>query len=91
MSPFVDTIVYALEIYKWIVIVACLFSFLYAFNVVNASNQFVNMIGRAVYQLTEPVLGPIRRALPDLGGIDISPIILFIIIYFIQSALMHYL
>lgn len=91
MSPFVDTIVYALEIYKWIVIVACLFSFLYAFNVVNASNQFVNMIGRAVYQLTEPVLGPIRRALPDLGGIDISPIILFIIIYFIQSALVHYL
>ncbi len=89
MPVIVDTLLYALEIYKWIVIVACVFSFLYAFNVVNASNQFVSMIGNAVFQLTEPVLAPIRRVMPNLGGIDFSPIVLFILIYFVQRALIY--
>ena len=58
---------------------------LYAFNVVNSSNQFVNSIGLFLHNVTEPVLRPIRRLLPNLGGIDISPIILLLIIFFIRS------
>ena len=72
-----------LEFYTWIVIASVVFSWLYAFNVINNSNQFVNSIGRFLYQMTEPVYRKIRRFLPDLGGIDISPIfVLFAIMFF---------
>lgn len=73
----------------WFVIIAsAIFSWLFAFNVVNPRNPAVETIGRALYNLTEPVYRPIRRFLPDLGGIDISPIIVLIILYFLQ-AFMH--
>lgn len=88
MEAVILTIVYALDIYKWIVIASAVFSWLFAFNVINGRNQFVGMVGNALFQLTEPVYRPIRRVLPDLGGIDISPIIVFILIYFIQSFLL---
>ena len=71
MLALISTIDLALSIFWWIVILSAVFSWLYAFNVVNPSNQFVGMIGNALYRMTEPVLGPIRRVLPDLGGIDI--------------------
>ncbi|PZP44264.1 MAG: hypothetical protein DI595_20295, partial [Agrobacterium fabrum] len=58
---------------------------LYAFNVINSRNQFVNAIGSFLFNVTEPVLRPIRRILPNLGGIDISPIIVLLIIFFIRS------
>jgi YggT family protein len=72
-----------LGIYWWIIIASAVFSWLYAFNVVNPRNQFVGTIGNGLYRLTEPALRPIRRFLPDLGGIDISPIILLLAITFI--------
>ena len=78
-----------LSFYWWIVILSAIFSWLYAFNVINNSNQFVNMIGRFLYQLTEPVYRPIRRFLPNLGGIDITPIIVLFIIMFLQYLLVH--
>jgi len=80
-----STLSYALSIYMWIVIAAVVFSWLYAFNVINSRNQFVNSIGNALYQLTEPVFSRIRRFLPNLGGVDISPIIVFVIIFFLQT------
>ena len=55
------------------------------FNIVNARNPFVASVGDFLHKVTEPALRPIRRFLPDLGGIDISPIVLFIIIYFIRT------
>lgn len=64
-----------------------MFSWLYAFNVVNPSNQFVGMVGNALYRLTEPALRPIRNVLPDLGGIDISPIVLLLLIFFVRQLL----
>lgn len=79
----INTLLFALNIYTWIVIGAVIFSWLYAFNVVNSSNRFVSMLGEFFYKATEPLLRPIRRVLPDLGGIDISPIVLFIGIYFV--------
>lgn len=91
MIPILNTLMFALNIYIWILIANAIFSWLYAFNVINTRNQFVNMIGRALYQMTEPVLRPIRRFMPDLGGVDISPIILVLIIYLIQQIIIYYL
>ena len=87
MLALFSTIDYALQIYWWIIIASAIFSWLYAFNVVNTSNQFISMIGEFLYKATEPALRPIRRILPDLGGLDISPIILLLIIFFLRNFL----
>ena len=81
------TIDFALDIYTWIIIASAVFSWLYAFNIVNPRNPFVASVGDFLYRVTEPALKPIRRFLPDLGGIDISPIVLFVIIFFIRQLL----
>jgi YggT family protein len=81
----------ALELYIWIVIAAAIFSWLVAFQVVNARNQVVAMIGDFLYRITEPVLRPIRNMLPNLGGIDISPVVLFLIIIFIRYVIALYI
>jgi YggT family protein len=77
----------ALNLYWYVIIASAIFSWLYAFNVINSNNQFVNQLGMFFYNATEPALRPIRRFLPNLGGIDISPIILLLIIIFIQAIL----
>lgn len=87
MIAVLNTVIYALEIYKWIIIGSAIFSWLYAFRVINTSNQFVNGLGRFFYAVTEPVLKPIRRFMPDMGGIDISPIIVFVAIFFIEQVI----
>jgi YggT family protein len=81
----------ALQLYIWVVIAAVIFSWLVAFNVVNTRNQFVGAIGEFLYRLTEPVLRPIRNILPNLGGIDISPVVLFLIIIFIRYVIALYI
>ncbi len=85
MRALIQTVVLALDIYWWLLIASAIFSWLYAFNVVNPRNQVVMTIGNALFRITEPALRPIRRLLPDLGGIDISPIILLLIIFFIRQ------
>lgn len=91
MLAILDVLNIALNLYIWIVIASAIFSWLYAFNIVNPQNQFVGMIGQALYNLTEPALRPIRRFMPDLGGLDISPIILILLIYLIQAVMIRYL
>ena len=81
----------ALELYIWIVIAAAIFSWLVAFHVVNTRNQAIGMIGEFLYRITEPVLRPIRRRLPNLGGIDISPIIVWLIILFILWVILPFI
>jgi YggT family protein len=81
----------ALTLYMWIVIAMAIFSWLVAFNVVNTRNQVVAMIGDFLYRITDPALRPIRNVLPNLGGIDISPVILFLIIIFIQKVIEFYI
>jgi len=81
----------ALELYIWIVIAMAIFSWLVAFNVVNTRNQVVAMIGDFLYRITDPVLRPIRNMLPNLGGIDISPVVLFLIIVFIRYVIALYI
>ncbi len=85
MLALIQTLVLALDIYWWILIASAIFSWLYAFNVVNSRNQFVGTIGNFLFKATEPVLAPIRRILPDLGGIDISPIIVLLLIFFLRQ------
>ncbi|WP_223477542.1 YggT family protein [Oricola indica] len=87
----IQTLLFAIGIYKWIVIAMVIFSWLYAFNVVNNSNRFVAMIGEFLYKATEPLLRPIRNIIPDLGGIDISPIVLFVAIFFIERIIINVL
>ncbi|MCT7376530.1 YggT family protein [Chelativorans salis] len=85
MLALIQTIVMALDIYWWFIIAAVVFSWLYAFNVVNPRNQFVGMFSNFLFRVTEPALRPIRNIMPDLGGIDISPIILLLIIFFLRQ------
>ncbi|MGB3387205.1 MAG: YggT family protein, partial [Pseudaminobacter sp.] len=80
MLALIQTVVLALDLYWWIIIASAIFSWLYAFNVVNSRNQFVDTIGNFLFRATEPVLAPIRRIMPNLGGIDISPIIVLLIL-----------
>ena len=87
MLALIKTIDLALYLYWWIIILSAIFSWLYAFNVVNPRNQFVGSVGNMLFRLTEPALRPIRRYMPDLGGIDISPIVLLLIIYFVRELL----
>ena len=81
----------ALEIYIWLLIAAAVLSWLIAFNVVNTRNQAVAMVGDFLYRITEPALRPIRNMLPNLGGIDISPVILILIIIFIRFCIALYI
>jgi YggT family protein len=80
-----------LQLYVWILIIAAIFSWLVAFNVVNTRNQIVGMVGEFLYRITEPALRPIRNIMPQLGGIDISPVILILIIFLIERIIIYYI
>ncbi|MEX0590301.1 MAG: YggT family protein [Xanthobacteraceae bacterium] len=87
MNPFLWLIHTLITLYIWILIASAVLSWLVAFNVVNAQNNVVRAIGEALYRLTEPALRPIRSILPSLGGLDISPVILIIILLFVERFL----
>ena len=91
MRAVLDVVLLALQIYVWVLIASAVLSWLIAFNVINTRNQFVATVWDMLYRMTEPVLRPIRERLPNLGGLDISPIILLLIIYFIQSVIVRYI
>jgi YggT family protein len=91
MRALLDVLLLILQIYVWLLIAAAILSWLVAFNVVNTRNQFVASIGEFLFRITEPALRPIRNFLPNLGGIDISPVILILIIFFIQNVIMRYI
>ena len=91
MRAMLDVILIALQIYVWLLIAAAVLSWLIAFNVVNTRNQFVATIGEFLYRITEPALRPIRSRMPNLGGIDISPVILILIIFLIERIIVHYI
>ena len=79
-----------IDIYTWIVIAGAIISWLVAFGVINVNNQFIRVVVDLLYRLTEPVLRPIRKILPNLGGVDISPVILLLGLFFIRSLLWEY-
>lgn len=85
LNSFLLVTFYALDFYKWVIIVNVVISWLVAFNVINTSNQLVHMIMDVTYRLTEPVYRRIRAVMPDLGGIDLSPVVVLLAIIFLQS------
>ena len=91
MRAVLDVVMIALNLYWYVVIASALFSWLYAFGVVNPRNQVVSAIGNFLYQATEPALRPIRRFIPSLGAIDISPVILLLGILLIQQIIIRYI
>jgi YggT family protein len=80
-----------ISVYYWILIGSAVMSWLFAFRIVNVHNQIVSQVAELLYRLTEPVLRPIRRVLPNLGGIDISPVIALLLLYFIDLLIYEYL
>jgi YggT family protein len=76
-----------INIFIFILIVQVIMSWLIAFNVVNTRNRFVYIVADIAYKITEPVLRPIRRILPTFGGIDLSPVVLILLLGFIQRLL----
>jgi YggT family protein len=91
MQAVLGVILYILEIYRWVLIAMIIMSWLISFNVINTRNGFVEGLWRVLNQLTEPVLRPIRRVMPNFSGLDISPIIAFIAIFFIEQVIYIYL
>ena len=78
-------------IYIWILIINALLSWLIAFNVLNTSNRFVYSVLDVSYKMTDPLLRPIRNFLPNLGGIDISPVILILLLMFLRNLAFEFL
>lgn len=89
LVPLIGLLVQLLDIYLIIVIVGVVMSWLVAFNVINTHNRFVYLVGDFVHRVTEPVMRPIRNFLPNLGGLDISPVIVILLIYFVQHVLIR--
>ena len=89
MQAFLWLISTDIELFIWCLIISAILSWLIAFNVVNTQNRIVFMIGDFLHRITEPALRPIRRFLPNLGGIDISPIVLLLLLFFIQRLLIE--
>ena len=88
MAPLIGFFVLVIDLYIWIVIASAILSWLVAFNVVNTNNRVVLVIGDTLYRLTEPALRPIRNILPNLGGIDISPVILILLLLFVRDVVL---
>jgi YggT family protein len=89
LNPVAALLIEILEIYKWVVILAVVVSWLTAFNVINVHNNFVRTVLRILMALTEPVFRPVRRVIPAVAGLDLSPIVVFVIIWFLQYTIQY--
>ena len=89
MHALIDLVLLVIRIYIWLLIAQAVLSWLLAFGVVNRYNRGVAVIGDFLYRITEPALRPIRNFLPNFGGIDISPIVLILILYFVSSLIVE--
>jgi YggT family protein len=91
MRALLDVILLVLQLYTWVIIAVAILSWLIAFHVINIHNDFVRSVWNGLNALTEPLLRPIRRWLPYFGGLDVSPIILLLIIFFVERLIEYYL
>ena len=90
MRAVLNVILLVLDLYWYVIVVVAIMSWLIAFNVINIYNDIVRSVWNALNALSEPVLRPIRNALPNFGGLDVSPIILLLIIYLIKQVIFLY-
>jgi len=89
IAALLEVIYAVLDFYIWALIIGAVLSWLVAFGVVNPHNRLVHVVGDFINRITEPLLAPIRRALPNMGGLDLSPMVLIFAVYFIQSFIRH--
>jgi YggT family protein len=87
LGPVVWLISTVINLFIWLLIAAVVLTWLVAFNVVNTRNRFVYLVGDFLNRITEPALRPIRRILPSFGGVDISPMVLILLLLFLQQLL----
>jgi len=87
LQPLLEVLYMAIELYIWLIIAMAIVSWLVAFDIINRHNQFVSTVGRFLWKITEPPLRPIRRIIPDLGGIDISPVVLIFALILLQRVI----
>ena len=87
--PLLGLIVKAIDLYIWVLVISVILNWLAAFNVINMSNRFIYMVGDFLHRITEPALRRIRAFMPDLGGIDVSPVVLILILWAVQSMLVR--
>ena len=88
-GPVLRIMITVIDLYMWIVIIGIILSWLIHFSVINTSNRFVYLVIDFFYRITEPVLGRIRRFLPNLGGIDIAPLVLILALIFLRDFLIQ--
>ncbi len=89
MGPLLAFVAMVITLYIWVIIISAILSWLIAFDVVNRRNRVVYMIADSFYRLTEPALRPIRKLIPDLGGLDISPVILILGLIFLRDVVIY--
>ncbi len=87
LGVLIDTII---EIYVWILVARVILSWLSAFRIINTGNQFVRAVYDFSYRLTEPLLRPIQRFTPAVGGVDLSPVVLILLLWFVRNLLSEY-
>lgn len=90
IAALLSTLSLILSLVWWVFLVMIIMSWLISFGVINTRNQFVAGLWRALNQVTDPILRPIRRVIPPMGGLDLSPIIVFIIIFFLQQLIANF-
>ena len=90
MYSIFNLIYYVLELYKWCLIIYIVISWLISFNVINSYNQFVSVVMGFLSRIIEPAMAPIRRFVPIVGGLDLSPLVLFLAIWLVQSLMWEY-
>jgi len=89
MNAVIDLILVVLQLYRWVVIATIILSWLISFNVINTRNQAVYQINQILNRLTEPLLKPIRRIIPPISGLDLSPVVLLLAIFFIERLIIR--
>jgi YggT family protein len=87
MAELIGFLVYVLQLFIWVIIIQAILSWLVAFNVVNLQNRFVSAVLNGLDRVLNPVLRPIRNLLPDMGGIDLSPLVLILGVMLVQRLL----
>jgi len=91
MKSLIFLIIAVIDIYVWLLIASVVMSWLVSFNVVNTRNRVVYVISDFLWRITEPPLRPIRRVIPNLGGIDVSPVVLILALMFLKNLIYEYM
>jgi YggT family protein len=90
VNPFIWLVLTILDIYTWVIVGAVIASWLVSFGVINIHNQLVRSLVIVLQAMTEPVFRPIRRVIPPMGGLDLSPLVALLVIQFLRYLILYY-